>query len=32
MPKYNYVALDREDGLRSIFDGDTTIEEAVKYT
>lgn len=22
----------REDGLRSIFDGDTTIEEVVKYT
>jgi type IV pilus assembly protein PilB len=22
----------REDGLRSIFDGDTTIEEIVKYT
>jgi hypothetical protein len=21
----------REDGLRSIFDGDTTIEEVVKY-
>jgi len=22
----------REDGLRCIFDGDTTIEEVVKYT
>ncbi len=22
----------REDGLRSIFEGDTTIEEVVKYT
>ena len=22
----------RDDGLRSIFDGDTTIEEVVKYT
>ena len=22
----------REDGLRSIFDGETTIEEVVKYT
>jgi len=22
----------REDGLRRIFDGDTTIEEVVKYT
>jgi len=22
----------REDGLRSIFDGDTTIEEVLKYT
>ena len=22
----------REDGLRGIFDGDTTIEEVVKYT
>ena len=22
----------REDGLRSIFDGDTTIEEVIKYT
>ena len=22
----------REDGLRSVFDGDTTIEEVVKYT
>ena len=22
----------REDGLRNIFDGDTTIEEIVKYT
>ena len=22
----------REDGLRSIFEGDTTIEEIVKYT
>jgi len=22
----------REDGLRSIFDGDTTIDEVVKYT
>jgi len=22
----------RQDGLRSIFDGDTTIEEVVKYT
>jgi len=22
----------REDGLRSVFEGDTTIEEVVKYT
>jgi hypothetical protein len=22
----------REDGLRSIYDGDTTIEEVLKYT
>jgi type IV pilus assembly protein PilB len=29
--EYGMITL-RQDGLRSIFDGDTTIEEVVKYT
>ena len=30
--EFNFVITLRHDGLRSIFDGDTTVEEVLKYT